>query len=99
MTNVMTQNVGTQPPKPILMITEAIQTNVEEMKMLSSYLLKKKLWMSLKHLTTWVHQRWTKNNLAMLQKVKIKEGLQVVIANPQVRVKWWGKKVDLGSEI
>jgi hypothetical protein len=43
MTNVMTQNVGTQPPKPILMITEAIQTNVEEMKMLSSYLLKKKL--------------------------------------------------------
>jgi len=30
MIDVMIQNVGTQPPKPISMITEAIRTNVED---------------------------------------------------------------------
>jgi len=30
MTDVVTQNVGTQPPKPILMIIETIRTNVED---------------------------------------------------------------------
>lgn len=29
LTGVVTQNVRTQPPKPILMITKVVQTNVE----------------------------------------------------------------------
>ncbi len=76
-----------------LMIIELLQLMLKTMKMLSSYLLKKKLWICLRHLTTWIHQRWTRKNLAMLQEVKIREGLRVVITNQ------WRKKVNLDGKI
>jgi hypothetical protein len=81
LTGVATWNTRIQPPKSILMIIGLFKLMLRTMKMLSSYLLKKKPWISLKHLSTWIHQRSTRKNLAMLQEVKIRKGPQILIAS------------------